>query len=198
METITAKAAARLEALHRGEALTPTAWRLIGWQMAQRLYAHPAWQQADTVFCFVSMTREPDTVALLQASLDAGKRVCLPRVVPGPEHRMEPVVIDRLTALAPGHLGVPEPAQGVPLTVRDLGPRALTVVPCVAAARNGVRLGHGGGYYDRFLAQFVGRKVLLCPSAVLFDTLPADTHDVPFAADEILTEQGFVSECRTR
>ena len=70
---------------------------------------------------------------------------------------------------------------------RFLGPDALALVPCLAASRDGVRLGRGGGYYDRFLAGFAGRALLACPAALVFDTLPADPWDARFAPGDILT-----------
>lgn len=48
----------------------------IGAAMTQQLFALPAWRQAGTVFCFVSMRDEPDTTAILQQALVSGKRLC--------------------------------------------------------------------------------------------------------------------------
>ena len=44
----------------------------IGAAMTQQLFALPAWRQAGTVFCFVSMRDEPDTTAILQRALVSG------------------------------------------------------------------------------------------------------------------------------
>mgnify|MGYP003583083023 FL=1 len=41
----------------------------IGAAMTQQLFTLPAWRQAGTVFCFVSMRDEPDTTAILQQAL---------------------------------------------------------------------------------------------------------------------------------
>ena len=61
----------------------------IGAAMTQQLFALPAWRQAGTVFCFVSMRDEPDTTAILQQALVSGKRLCVPRCLPGNDGRME-------------------------------------------------------------------------------------------------------------
>ena len=68
----------------------------------------------------------------------------------------------------------------------------LALIPCLAAGTDGVRLGRGGGYYDRFLAQYKGERLLLCPAAALLADLPADDWDARFAPDEILTEKGIL------
>ena len=56
--------------------------------MTQQLFALPAWRQAGTVFCFVSMRDEPDTTAILQQALVSGKRLCVPRCLPGVDARL--------------------------------------------------------------------------------------------------------------
>ena len=68
----------------------------------------------------------------------------------------------------------------------------LALVPCLAASRDGVRLGRGGGYYDRFLAHYKGAGLLLCPEALLLDELPCDDWDARFAPENILTEKGIL------
>ncbi len=124
----------------------------IGAAMTQQLFALPAWQQADTVFCFVSMRDEPDTTAILQQALVSGKRLCVPRCLPGNDGRMELVEITSLNDLQPGRYGILEPCGG--RTIAALEPGALALIPCLAVDKQGVRLGRGAGYYDRFLTRF--------------------------------------------
>jgi|GEM_PF-6901348 len=71
----------------------------IGAAMTQQLFALPAWRQAGTVFCFVSMRDEPDTTAILQQALVSGKRLCVPRCLLGNDGRMELVEITSLNDL---------------------------------------------------------------------------------------------------
>ena len=120
----------------------------------------------------------------------SGKRLCVPRCLPGNDGRMELVEITSLNDLQPGRYGILEPCGG--RTIAALEPGALALIPCLAVDKQGVRLGRGAGYYDRFLTRFgqTGPKLLLCPEALVFPALPTDEWDVPFTPGEILTENG--------
>jgi 5-formyltetrahydrofolate cyclo-ligase len=80
--------------------------------------------------------------------------------------------------LAPGRFGLLEPV-GPRLGPTALGTADVVVLPALAVARDGVRLGRGGGYYDRALQHARPGAVLV---AVVFDDelldgLPAESHD---------------------
>ncbi len=80
--------------------------------------------------------------------------------------------------LAPGRLGLLEPV-GPRLGPTAIGTADVVVVPALAVSRDGVRLGRGGGYYDRALAHARPDAVLV---AVVFDEelldhVPAEPHD---------------------
>jgi 5-formyltetrahydrofolate cyclo-ligase len=85
--------------------------------------------------------------------------------------------------LAPGRHGVLEPV-GPRLGVTAVGTADVVVVPALAVARNGIRLGRGGGYYDRALQHARPDAVIV---ALVFDDefvdeLPTEPHDRPVTA----------------
>ena len=84
------------------------------------------------------------------------------------------------------------PASLPAFDTAHLGDGALALIPCLAASPDGVRLGRGGGYYDRFLAHYKGRRLLVCPTAALLGDLPCEGWDVRFSPHEILTEKGIL------
>ena len=67
----------------------------------------------------------------------------------------------------------------------------LALVPAVCYDRRGYRLGFGGGYYDRWLADFSGFRVGLCRGLVLQDRVPTEAHDS--RVDLLITEQESLS-----
>lgn len=180
------KQAARRAARQLLAQISPQEFSAIGAAMWQTLQAQPAWQSAESVFCFVGALHEPDTMPILQGALSAGKQLLVPRIA-GPG-QMQLVPLQSLGQLQPGAFGILEPPQALPAIPAGSGVQ-LAVLPCLAAARSGARLGHGGGYYDRFLANYSGRRLILCPEALLAQSLPTGPLDEP--AQAVLTEKAL-------
>ena len=180
------KQAARRAARQQLAQISPQEFSAIGAAMWQTLQAQPAWQNAESVFCFVGALHEPDTMPILQGALSAGKQLLVPRIA-GPG-QMQLVPLQSLEQLQPGAFGILEPGQALPAVPAGSGVQ-LAVLPCLAAARSGARLGHGGGYYDRFLANYSGRRLILCPEALLAQSLPTGPLDE--LAQAVLTEKAL-------
>ena len=147
-----------------------------------QVLALPQGQHAKTVMAYVSMPQEPDTKELIATALQDGKTLLLPRCTD--RSNMEALPVANVDSLVPGILGIPEPpaAEGC-----DVPEPELILVPCVAATANGIRLGHGAGYYDRFLAEHRGMTVCLCFRRLLRSDLPAEDTDVP--VDLVITDE---------
>ena len=60
----------------------------------------------------------------------------------------------------------------------------------IAAAKDGTRLGYGGGFYDRFLPHFEGKALFALYEQFVFDTLPHGTYDFLIDPESIMTEKG--------
>ena len=143
-------------------------------EITDRVLSLPFWKQASTVMAYWSLPSEPDTRELMETALREGKTLLLPRCLDAA--RMAALPVRDLNGLTPGALGIPEPGpaeDGTAVPEPD-----LILVPCLAAAPHGVRLGHGAGYYDRFLAEHSGKTVCLCFRALLRGDLPAEETDI--------------------
>lgn len=146
----------------------------------QAVLSSKAYISSTRLFIYVSMENEPDTLKIISDALNAGKEVYVPKC--GKKPFMKAVRINSLRDLRPGKFGILEPGSDEGYE----GELDLAVVPCLAAATNGKRLGHGGGYYDRFLKDRKVYKLCLCRKKLLKNDLPADEFDV--IMDEILTD----------
>lgn len=142
-------------------------------QIARRVLALPEFQAARRVFAYYSVSPEPDTHAVIAAALELGKTVALP-VTEG-KGVMHFARLD--AALAAGRYGIPEPDAAAPHMAPQLGD--LLLVPAMAFDRAGYRLGRGGGYYDRYLAETACCAVGLARDAFFCETLPRTWNDLP-------------------
>ena len=156
--------------------------------VAIQVLALPEYRRAQSLFCFVSTTREIDTTPVLLDALHSGKTLCVPLCTePG---RMESRQITDLHQLVPGRYGLLEPTADTPVSPVDA--IDFAVLPCVTCNYLGQRLGHGGGYYDRFLSQYRGGTVLLCRELLIRQEIPVEPHDYP--VPWVLTERGLYED----
>lgn len=123
-------------------------------QLTQRFLELPAFQEAKTLATYLSMGHEFSTASLIQAALQDGKRVCVPRTYP--QGRMEFVEYDP-DILEKTRFGLLEPNEKGKLV--DKAEIDLIHVPGLVFQSKGYRIGYGGGYYDRYLADFAGKTV---------------------------------------
>jgi 5-formyltetrahydrofolate cyclo-ligase len=154
--------------------------------LAEVLLASPEVRRAATVAAYVSVGREPGTGPLLDGLVGLGKRVVLP--VLQPDLDLDWAVYRGPTSLLRAGRGLLEPAG--PLLGPDaLATADLVLVPGLAVDRTGLRLGRGGGSYDRALARATGTTVVLLNSEEVLPEVPAAPHDR--RVDAVATELGL-------
>lgn len=144
--------------------------------IALRLLQHPVFLQAESIFIYVSLPEEPDTAVIIDTAWQMGKAVFVPRCLPGKEHIMEAVRIHDRSDLVSGRYGIPEPE--ITLPAENGGCFDMGIIPCVAADVHGGRLGHGAGYYDRFLEQTPMDTWCLCYEKMIMEEIPMDPTDI--------------------
>lgn len=156
-------------------------------QIYQWVCGFSGFQEADTVFCFVGTETEIDTKPLLKEILSRGKRLGVPKCVG--KGRMEVYEIHSLNDLESGSYGILEPKEGLPLILSQQIDLAL--VPCLSCNEAGLRLGYGGGFYDRYLARTNAKRVVLCRNRLMRSDIPAEAFDLKM--DFVITEKGVLS-----
>jgi 5-formyltetrahydrofolate cyclo-ligase len=155
-------------------------------QAVTHLLATPAFARADTVAAYIALPGEPDLSRIIDAAWEAGKRVALPVVA----RRHHPLVWRLHQAQVPllrGSFRVQVPPESSPGV--DPAEIDLVVVPALAIDRRGVRLGYGGGYYDRSLPQMTGaRRVWVGLQAQIVDRVPSEPTDQ--VVHDLITSRG--------
>lgn len=129
------------------------------------------------VAAYVPTRIEPGGRLLLDALQAEVPAVILPLALP--DRRMDWALYEGPTSLVPGAYGIREPAG------TRLGPEALNfcdvvIAPALAASPDGIRLGKGGGFYDRALATGIkGTTIALLYNGEIRQDIPVEEHDLP-------------------
>lgn len=143
-------------------------------------------QQAAAVFVYISVGPEVATRELIDDLQGAGKNVLVPALA-GRE-RMLAVAFPGWAALREGSLGIPSPVDGVDFS----GEVDVALVPGLGFSPAGQRLGHGRGYYDRWLAGHPATlRIALAFEHQLLADIPVEPHDV--AMDMLVTESRVIA-----
>ncbi|MER7024417.1 MULTISPECIES: 5-formyltetrahydrofolate cyclo-ligase [Streptomyces] len=171
-------------------ALPPDVAAVSGAELARRALELAELADAGTVAAYVSVGREPSTRALLERLHGAGTRVLLPVLLP--DNDLDWALYEGAERLVKAGRGLLEPAGP------RLGPEAVTaadtvLLPGLAVDRHGLRLGRGGGSYDRVLARLERAgahpaTVVLLHDGEVLDEVPAEAHDRP--VDAAVTPSG--------
>ncbi|ANH91971.1 MULTISPECIES: 5-formyltetrahydrofolate cyclo-ligase [unclassified Streptomyces] len=188
------KRALRQELLAARDRLTADDVREAGEALARRALELPELAQARTVAAYVSVGTEPGTLALLDALRARGVRVLLPALLPDNDLDWGAYAGEGSLARVRhgGRMALFEPAG------QRLGPDAVTaadvvLLPGLAADGRGMRLGRGGGSYDRVLARLERAQARPALVVLLYDRevvghVPAEPHDRPVQA--VVTPSG--------
>ena len=146
--------------------------------ITRKLFRLTAFRQAHTVCCYVALPYEVQTWRMIEVMLSKGKRVVVPVAQPRTKRLVLSEVRQPATELTNRVMGVLEPH---PWALRRVPARDvdLVLVPALAFDRRGHRLGHGHGYFDRFLARLPKSTPMigLAFRFQLFDRLPSAPHD---------------------
>jgi 5-formyltetrahydrofolate cyclo-ligase len=170
------KAVVRGRLLAARRQLTAAGRAGAGRDIRDAILSLPETQMAGTVAAYYSIGSEPETHALLFALWKRGTYVLLPILLPDGD--LDWASYEGPDSLRPGPRYLTEPAEP-PRGVRAITSADLVLVPALAVDHSGVRLGRGGGSYDRALAR-VGTPVPTV--ALLYDSefvphVPSGAHD---------------------
>ncbi|MBO4373539.1 MAG: 5-formyltetrahydrofolate cyclo-ligase [Lachnospiraceae bacterium] len=177
------KNAVRFEMIQKRDAIEPDAARADSAAIVKRIEGMCEYQEAADVFLYSSFRSEVFTRDLIADTIERKGHVYLPKVVS--RTKMIFVKITSLDEIKKGFRGIFEPVGS---EAADVIP-SLIIVPLVAFDLRGVRLGYGGGYYDRTLPAYKGKSLLVGAafSGQYHDDIPYGENDVRM--DVIVTEK---------
>ncbi|MEE9404150.1 MAG: 5-formyltetrahydrofolate cyclo-ligase [Algisphaera sp.] len=143
------------------------------------------------VLAYAAMGSEVSTQKIMNELWATRHRVALPRVMDAGQGQMQAVWIEQGAVLESGPHGTWAPPLGVVLNP-DVDPPTVVLVPGVAfCPQTGMRLGQGGGFYDRYLARVPKALVVGLAFATQCDEAVAglaQPHDR--GVDVLVTEAG--------
>ena len=159
--------------------------------LRDQIVSLPAYQKAKRIMAYLSMKGEADLDPLIRQALADGKEIYIPVCLP--EKQMEAGRLLSMEHFKKGPYGLRDLPDGYEvISPEELD---LVLVPGVACTKEGIRLGMGAGYYDRYLSYvpFEKRVVTLWDFQVIAD-IPFEPFDQKMA--QIVTEKSVISVSR--
>ncbi len=155
----------------------------------ESLLASEEWQNASTIAVTISRFPEVNTKPLIEKAWEQGKRVAVPKCLTSTK-KMDFRIINSFDQVEVVFFGLSEP---VVERTEKVNPNELDLilVPGLVYSKEGYRIGFGGGYYDRFLAQFELKTVSLAFNEQVVSSIPIEQFDLP--VNKLITEDGVVS-----
>ncbi len=177
------KAEVRAEMRRRRAAWTAPESAAAGAAIAVRAADLPSFRRARAVALFLSAPGEPDTAPLIELARRMGRKIAVPAWAPE-RRRYVFAWLEAGEAVRRGPMGIREP---VLRRAARPGEIDLILAPGVAFDRTGGRLGHGGGHYDRLIADYRAPAIGLAFEAQVTEAVPMATGDAPMEA--VVTER---------
>jgi 5-formyltetrahydrofolate cyclo-ligase len=171
------------------EQFSPDARAALSEAISARIVRLEVYRQADTILGYMNFGAEFSSEIWIRQVLVDGKRLALPRVNRHTNQIDLYWVDDLENQLVPGLWGIREPAVERCERLNSLNEVEFALLPGVAFSRDGARLGYGGGFYDKLLAQMTYRPALAAAAFALqiVEQIPQEATDVK--VEWIITEQ---------
>ncbi len=168
------KVALRREIREKKRAMTPEEIIHRSEKLGVLFLSSDAYKKAKTIYGYLPYNQEVYTVPMLKQALLDGKKVAVPKVY---GDTMRFIYIDDLSKVEKGYAGIPEPIADEPVADDE---NALVLMPGLAFDKAGHRIGYGGGFYDRFLAEEPNHPTLaLCYDFQMLEHLETEEFDIP-------------------
>lgn len=163
-------------------------YRIASEKLHSKLFQWDHFCQSSIIHCFLNTVYEPATKPVISHCWNNKQQVAVPCMEAG-SLTLKHSFLDSFEHLKIGLYQILQPRKEQYRSI-DINAIDLILVPGVAFDRRGGRLGHGKGYYDRFLEQARAFRLGIAFNFQLLDSIPQDSHDIRMNA--VLTETGFI------
>ena len=168
--------------LERRDATSFDMMKIASEKIHKKLRKSQIFHDAKKIGAYYPIGSEVLTQNIMQEVLSLGKELFLPKVA---GKTMEFRKITDFSCLEKGNFDIMEPKDDCPVD-NNLD---LILVPTVGISQEGVRLGYGHGFFDKFLAEHPTETIALIYEKQIIKKIPRSDHDIPL--NWILTEDKF-------
>ncbi|MEG2643777.1 MAG: 5-formyltetrahydrofolate cyclo-ligase [Enterococcus sp.] len=143
-------------------------------QIYNQFFESAIWKEAKTIGVTKATAIEFPTERLIQKAFESGKNIAVPKSLP--KGKMVFHWVDPETSYQTTKFGVEEPEVEAVATPEEID---LLIVPGLCFTHQKYRIGFGGGYYDRYLANYQGDTVSFVFKEQIFENWQPETFDLP-------------------
>ncbi|MBP5331847.1 MAG: 5-formyltetrahydrofolate cyclo-ligase [Lachnospiraceae bacterium] len=144
-----------------------------------KVLSMPEFLAADAVYTYLEYNQEIITHPIVSKAWEMGKRVAVPKVI---NKSMDFYYIETFDDVIPGYMGILEPIENN-VAADD---KVFIVMPGLAYDMNFNRVGYGGRYYDRYLAEHPEtdffKAALVYDFQIIDEDIENESHDIPVDA----------------
>ena len=137
--------------------------------ICEKILRLPEYKSSKVVYLYYPINNEVDLRLVAEDCVKTGKTMAFPKVIDG---QIEFYVAKSEDDFEPGAYNIPEPKENVKAPKAD-----LLLAPGVAFSTDAMRVGYGGGMYDRFLSQNSVHSIGVCYSFQVLTRVPTLAHD---------------------
>lgn len=139
-------------------------------------------EKFDNFFVYKNFRNEAQTEGIVNWLFKNKKRIFMPKII---KNNIKTIEINKNTAFIQNKFEIFEPV-GNPENIDNF----VAIMPCLAVSKTGIRIGFGGGFYDRFLSNKNALKIVICFDFQVVNDFDAEEFDVP--VDIIITEKRII------
>lgn len=175
-------------------------------QAAKLLASSEIFTNSDTILIYASTENEINTMLIIDLAVKKNKRIAIPRTNKTDCTMFFHYLDGRVPfkeQVQKGAFGILEPLSELPVVnISNIHKNLIIIVPGIAFTKSGIRLGHGKGYYDRFIGNLPTSQgtdciapstrittIGFCYDFQIVSNIPSEAHDV--SMNYILTPSHF-------